>query len=198
MGWGETLMNPSEYFDLVAQKCVMNCLKELHFDFVDPIVLDLLGQLLVLTITSTATTSLQWASHAGRSKFNILDMYITMRCIGCSSSDLIDFLNNKSPSIPHIRPPNEQQQQQQQQVSPVKPAKCIKLESNYRSKYYYDFLPALPSVHTYKRTISRIIPSIDKAFIAYRKSDERRMIEKNLNNILKSSNLTIHYLNYEA
>ena len=188
-------MESNDLFYHLAKRSVACILLKMDISTIDPQALDILAQLLILSLSYSASIGQQWGSLVKRSQFNSIDLYAAIKSLGVSSPSLLSFLDN---SLQFQRNLPIAESFFTVQPSPPKPSKCIKLESNYKSKCFYDFLPSLPSIHTFKKTPSRIIPSTDKAFIAYRKSDERRLMEKNLNTLVKKSIISIQCINYEV
>ena len=101
-------------------------------------------------ICNIAVTSKQVAHHVKRGQPNILDIHISMKNCGASTVDILEHLNKCNSFIKTAKQP--QHKLEESLCKSTKPSKCIKLETNYRPKHFFDYLPPLPSVHTFKKT----------------------------------------------
>lgn len=188
--------DPQQFFRALACRSVASLIKQQTSPSAPGIALetealDLLAQLLSLSMLNICATAKHWASTGKRTQINAVDVHRTMQMRGSSPTVLLSFLSASKGVAEGKRVAIDYSAVETNSAPPSPmpgPAiRCIKLETNYRPKHFYDFLPSLPSVHTYKRTSNKYISSSDKAFIAYRKAEERRLMEKNLNHLWQQS-----------
>lgn len=167
-----------------------------------------------VAILKLGTKSNEWASLAKRNSLNACDVFAAVSLTASRIVALQAYIKTTkadSQTMMHNTVNSTKIASFTSSSTATKLGKCIKLETNYRPKHYYDHLPPLPSVHTFKRTIvsvflfklifsmqSKIVLSNDKAFIAYRKSEERHMVERNLKAFVSKSLPQLNFVNYDA
>lgn len=169
------------YQTLLAQRAITRILLEIGVSSVNSCVLERLAQILQLIISNIAVATKRSSQLGRRSSPNAFDFLFSFRDLKISLPKACLFLEKakrtslakKETQSPAVARP------------PISQSKCIKLETNYRPKHFYDHLPQFPSVHTFKKTASRIPPISDRALLAYRKADERHAVERNLHSFFR-------------